>query len=101
MKGNEMKKTKDDARTVAMIKEELDRAEAEKKILELRETALHNKIEALTAELQHVCTHPKLKQESRYCSGSYDERASTFYWKVCTTCGTKSDRRTETHSYYG
>lgn len=52
-------------------------------------------------KLLEECTHDEVEKKSEYFGGSYYDKAHTEYWVECTLCGAKSERTTETHSWYG
>lgn len=84
----------------------LDKLEVVKRELEihkLRGVTLNDKRSELQHAIKQMCPHPDeyLKKESRYCSGSYYDRASTDHWTECTLCGSRSETKTEMHSWYG
>lgn len=83
--------------------DKLDVVKRELEIHKLRGAALNNKRSELQLAIKEMCPHPQeyLKKESRYCSGSYYDRASTAHWTECTLCGSQSEITTEIHSCYG
>lgn len=62
---------------------------------------LINKHNTAIQKLLEECTHDEVEKKSEYVSGTYYDKAYTEYWVVCTLCGAKSERTTETHSWYG
>jgi hypothetical protein len=83
------------------IQAELARLSAETKIMELRRKALNARYDAAETELQLFCLHEDIENKVEHYEGGYYDRASTERWRRCKTCGTTSERVTETHSWYG
>jgi len=83
--------------------DKLDVVKRELEIHKLRGAVLNDKRSELQHAIKQMCPHPDeyLKKESRYSGGSYYDRASTDHWTECTLCGSRSEIKTETHSYYG
>ncbi len=53
------------------------------------------------SELLATCTHDEVNKKESYFSGTYYDKASSTYWDECKLCGTKLNKREETHSWYG
>jgi hypothetical protein len=47
------------------------------------------------------CPHEEIESKESYYSGSYYDKASTDRWNECKLCGSRSEKKTEMHSYYG
>lgn len=64
---------------------------------------LQDKIAGINKLMKEICHHPKdyIQEKSYYFPGSYNDMAYTDYWSECTLCGCKSERSTESHSWYG
>lgn len=87
--------------TVLVMIQKLADLRNEKKILDLRQSALYGRIEKVEKALVKACAHENVDEESWYYGGSYDETARTFYSHKCLICGETLKSWDKSHGYYG
>lgn len=55
----------------------------------------------LCEERDKNCKHENMIVQEYYFSGSYYDRAYTETWKQCVCCGYKTEKKHETHDWFG
>lgn len=55
----------------------------------------------LFRDFRKICKHKDITKKTYYDSGDYYSTAYTRTWYVCDYCLAESEKKTETHSYYG
>lgn len=74
--------------------------EKQQKVINRKRKLVNAQIAIFDAMLVN-CQHEEVEQKSSYFEGSYYDKAYTDYWCQCKLCGKKSEKKHESHSWYG